>query len=261
MIYDIPHPLRNAKGIVYHAGQVLYGLLALVIAAGHRAAVVIVSDGTAHWVTLPMFRLIRTHVILSFHNTLWRWLSPKGDHWQRVTKVCGRVFANHCAAILVASRTISENIAMATKGRSSPIMEFLPTYLAADFDEILPVELDDQTFRVLFAGRVTRDKGALALIEMAELLRNRGCSAIEFNICGEGSALADVHKLVRAAGLDEIVRFHGQCSGPELKRMYGCAHVVVVPTTTDFREGFNQVVAEAALAGRIVVTSRVCPAI
>lgn len=62
-------------------------------------------------------------------------------------------------------------------------------------------------------------------------------------------------------GLDGIVRFHGQCSGPELKRMYGRSHVVVVPTTTDFREGFNQVVAEAALAGRIVVTSRVCPAI
>jgi glycogen(starch) synthase len=96
---------------------------------------------------------------------------------------------------------------------------------------------------------------------MAELLRSRGCTAVEFNICGQGSALADVHKLVRATGLDEIVRFHGQCSGPELKKMYEHAHVVVVPTTTDFRDGFNQVVAEAALAGRIVVTSRVCPAI
>jgi glycogen(starch) synthase len=84
---------------------------------------------------------------------------------------------------------------------------------------------------------------------------------MEFNICGAGSALADAHKLVRAMGLEQIVRFHGQCSGPELKRMYGLSHVVVVPTTTDFREGFNQVVAEAALAGRIVVTSRVCPAI
>jgi hypothetical protein len=73
-------------------------------------------------------------------------------------ELCSRVFANDCAAILVASRTISENIAMATKGRSKPIFEFLPTYLAADFDEISPVDLDDQTFRVLFAGRVTREK-------------------------------------------------------------------------------------------------------
>ena len=85
---------------------------------------------------------------------------------------------------------------MFTKCRSRSIFEFLPVYLAADFDEISPAGLDDQTFRVLFAERVTREKGALAVIEVADLLRSRRCSAIEFNICSKGSALSDAHKYV-----------------------------------------------------------------
>jgi glycosyltransferase involved in cell wall biosynthesis len=35
----------------------------------------------------------------------------------------------------------------------------------------------------------------------------------------------------------------------------------VVPTTVEFVEGFNQVVVEALLAGRPVITSSVCPAV
>ena len=39
------------------------------------------------------------------------------------------------------------------------------------------------------------------------------------------------------------------------------AHAVIVPTTSQFAEGFNQVVAEAVLSGRPVITSSVCPAV
>jgi glycosyltransferase involved in cell wall biosynthesis len=47
----------------------------------------------------------------------------------------------------------------------------------------------------------------------------------------------------------------------ELRRIYARAHSVIVPTTAEFAEGFNMVVAEAVLAGRPVVTSAVCPAV
>ena len=46
-----------------------------------------------------------------------------------------------------------------------------------------------------------------------------------------------------------------------MKDMYSRSHVVVVPTRTDFVEGFNQVIAEAVLAHRPVITSAVCPAL
>ena len=40
--------------------------------------------------------------------------------------------------------------------------------------------------------------------------------------------------------------------------MLAAAHVVIVPTTTAFVEGFNKVVIEGFLAGRPVITSSVC---
>jgi glycosyltransferase involved in cell wall biosynthesis len=43
--------------------------------------------------------------------------------------------------------------------------------------------------------------------------------------------------------------------------MFNQSHAVIVPTKTDFAEGFNQVVAESILSGRPVVTSSVCPAL
>ena len=46
-----------------------------------------------------------------------------------------------------------------------------------------------------------------------------------------------------------------------MREMYSQTHVVIVPTTTDFIEGFNKVVAEGILAGKPVITSSVCPAL
>jgi glycosyltransferase involved in cell wall biosynthesis len=46
-----------------------------------------------------------------------------------------------------------------------------------------------------------------------------------------------------------------------MREMFSRAHAVIVPTRTDFVEGFNQVVVEAVLSGRPVVTSAVCPAL
>ena len=64
-----------------------------------------------------------------------------------------------------------------------------------------------------------------------------------------------------AAPLGDRFRFHGHCQRHVMVEMFRTCRAVVVPTTTDFVEGFNQVVAESILAGRPVVTSDVCPAI
>ena len=43
--------------------------------------------------------------------------------------------------------------------------------------------------------------------------------------------------------------------------LIGQSHVIVVPTRTEFEEGFNMVCAESALSFRPLVTSPVCPAL
>jgi len=47
----------------------------------------------------------------------------------------------------------------------------------------------------------------------------------------------------------------------QMARAYERSHVVITPTTSSFEEGFCQVAAEAILAGRPLVASRVCPAV
>jgi glycogen(starch) synthase len=53
----------------------------------------------------------------------------------------------------------------------------------------------------------------------------------------------------------------GHLDRAELLAKYRSAHVVVVPTRNDFCEGYAQVVAEAVLLGRPVVTNKVVPAL
>src|SRR5262249_47279513 len=66
----------------------------------------------------------------------------------------------------------------------------------------------------------------------------------------------------KASGLtSEQFACHGHLSQPQMRAAFARCHAVIVPTTSDFIEGFNQVVVEAILASRPVVTSRICLAI
>ena len=114
---------------------------------------------------------------------------------------------------------------------------------------------------MLFAGRIERNKGVFDLLEIAKRFDTNGQRAISFDLCGEGSALPELRQRAAELSLSDRFRCHGHCDRATMRMKFEQSHIVVVPTTGDFVEGFNQVVAEAVLAGRPVVTSEVCPAL
>ncbi len=116
-------------------------------------------------------------------------------------------------------------------------------------------------FRVLFAGRVEHDKGVFDLLEIAKSFVSSGIKDIIFDICGNGSALESLRQQAKQANIDEFFICHGHCNKPQMREMFGKSHVVIVPTRTDFIEGFNRVVSESILSSRPVITSAVCPAL
>src|SRR5207302_954122 len=61
---------------------------------------------------------------------------------------------------------------------------------------------------------------------------------------------------VTERGLAALVRPLGRVSREELIAAYGQAHVVIVPTRSNFCEGLTGVASEAILTGRPVLTSR-----
>jgi glycosyltransferase involved in cell wall biosynthesis len=256
-----PIPFQNASGALYHLRQVCSAVQLLWRAILFRADVLVVVDGTAHWFALRAARWLGVAVVPTIHCVLW----PKGGALRGVPRLVAKVnrkfFARGAAAIMSASHDITRQITEVARGRPARVFEFLPTYRREQFADVGAPPPGRSPFRVLFAGRIERNKGVFDLLEIARRFDREGRRDIEFDLCGAGGALGELRGAVSAAGVQDRFRLHGHCDKPTMRRMFNDAHVVIVPTTTEFLEGFNQVVAEGVLSGRPVITSSICPAL
>ncbi len=106
----------------------------------------------------------------------------------------------------------------------------------------------------MFAGRIEEDKGVFDILEMAHRLPN-----VLFSLCGDGNQLPEIRRQVAMRGLGNVSAY-GKLDRPALIERYLAAHVVIVPTTSRFCEGYAMVVAEAILLLRPVITNPVVPA-
>jgi glycosyltransferase involved in cell wall biosynthesis len=256
-----PVPLPNASGIIYHLRQIWYGLHLLVSAIRFRANVVIASTGTTYWFVYSLFSWLGIKVIPSVHCTLWCKYLPIRRIDKLILALSRNFFAEDCYAAMAVSHDISKQISQLTGDRHQPIIEFFPTFRRSDFASLKPASRSDLSFSVLFAGRIEANKGVFDLLEIAKRFAREGNKDIVFHICGTGSALESLRLAATESGVDDCFVCHGYLSKPQMREMFDRSHVVVVPTRTDFIEGFNRVVCESILSGRPVVTSSVCPAL
>ncbi|WP_017719085.1 glycosyltransferase family 4 protein [Kamptonema formosum] len=256
-----PNPFRTASGLLYHLGQLRYGLGLIVSAVCFRADVAIIADGTTHWFVLSLLERLGVRAIPSLHCALWcKYTSPRTlEKW--ILKLNRYFFATGCSAILAASEDIAEQVEALTGGDLQPILKFLPAYRRTEFADVAEPDEKRSPFRVFFAGRIELDKGVFDLLKIAGGLADAGRHDIKFDLCGEGSALEPLRLAATQANLDSSFACHGYCNKPKMRQMFQQAHAVIVPTRTEFVEGFNQVIAESVLSGRPVVTSAVCPAL
>lgn len=256
-----PIPFRRASGLLYHLGQLLYGLQLIASAVRFRANAAVVADGTTHWFILSLLPLLGVQVIPSLHCGLWRKYMPQRRADKLILKLSQYLFASCCAAILTVSDEISEQVAQLTANRHQLIKRFSPTYRREQFALLNAPSEERSPFRVLFAGRIERDKGVFDLLEIAKRMRTLGRQDITFDLCGNGSALEELRLAAKLAGVESSFVCHNHYNKTQMREMFNQAHAVIVPTKTDFAEGFNKVVAEGVLSGRPVVTSAVCPAV
>lgn len=256
-----PNPLRLASGLLYQLGQLWYGLRLIASAIRFRSNVAVVADGTTHWFVLSVLSWLGVQVIPSLHCVLWRKYAPQRTSEKLSLKLNRNFFANRCTAILSASNDITEQVQQITAGQQQPIVEFLPTYRRTEFVGVGEPDENRSPFRVLFAGRIEQDKGVFELLEIAKRFAALGRQDITFAVCGDGSALESLRLAAKQAGVDSSFVCHGHCNKSQMRELFNRSHAVIVPTRTDFVEGFNQVVVEGVLSNRPVVTSAVCPAV
>ena len=173
IVENRPKPLRNPHGVFYHVSQVWYGLSLIVSALRFGADVAVVVSGTTHWFVLSLLTLARVKVIPCLHSSFW----PSG--YPQVRRTSSKViraldagFWRHCAeATLCVSPECQRQVETITGGRNGPIFQFRSQFYPDDFLSVAPPPPHDECpFRVIFVGRVQREKGAFDVVEIADRL-------------------------------------------------------------------------------------------
>ena len=249
------------SGILFNLGKFLYGVGLIASAICFRANFAVVADGTTHWFLLSLLVWLRIQVIPSLHCVLWPSDATQTRIKRLILELDRSLFTSGCAASLTVSDNISKQVAQITNGQHRLVVEFLPIYRRTEFEEVGVPDENRSPFRVFFASRLERDKGVFDLLEIAKRFMALGRQDIIFDVCGDGSELESLRLSSQLAGVDSLFSCHGYCNKLQMREMFSKSHVVIVPTRTDFVEGFNKVVAESVLAGRPVITSAVCPAL
>lgn len=103
--------------------------------------------------------------------------------------------------------------------------------------------------RVLFAGRVERQKDVPAIIRAVA-----GISGARLDVVGAGSQLRACRALAESLGVSDRVAFHGAVVPADLSDFYWTCDVF---TTPSLYEGYGRVFAEAAIHGAPSVGTRV----
>ena len=119
--------------------------------------------------------------------------------------------------------------------------------------ETLREELGVKGFSVVSAGRLVSWKGFKALIELwPEVMASRGDATL--TIIGDGPERETLEQLVRLLRLDDVVKFTGNVSRPEVLQRVRAADLFVLNTGY---EGLSHQLLEVMDMGTPIITTRI----
>ena len=251
---------RALSGLMFHAVQLCYALSLLASGLRFRATHALIDSGTTHWFALVLLRLAGIAVHPNFHNVYW----PDGHEPQGTVRCAvlrlDSLFFEHCVgAAFGVSPQCGHQVGVMSRGRTA-FFDYRAQFVRGDFGA-LPRPVLGNPMRIMFAGRVEENKGVFDILAICERLSARQPGRFVFDICGTGAASDELAKQVAARKLGHVVKLHGKLIRPELLKVYGASHLVIVPTRSTFCEGLPMVCAEAVIAGRPVLTSRLSNAL
>lgn len=257
-----PKPFGDAAGALYYLRELRYGLFLLKRAVRFHADVAILDSGCTFFFLFELFRFFGIKVVPVLHNALWPagfrpmtlparlllWLD--GFFWRR----------GPYAAVCV-SPECERQLREVTAKIRYPVYQIRAQFLREYFSGMAPPPRIRSPFRILFVGRINREKGVFDILDMAERIERRAPGRVLWEICGGGPDLESLRAVHAEKGLEDVVRIRGWTSLEELREAYGRAHAGIVPTRSSFIEGLAMTAAEAILAGRPIITNPVVPAL
>jgi glycogen(starch) synthase len=254
-------PKKAARGIWYHFGEIRYGLSLLATAVKFRADYAVIQSGSTHYFVLSVFRLFSIEVIPVLHNTLWpTGFRPKSFARRIVGKLDAAFFRWFATSTIGVSPECCRQVDEVTKGRHGPILEIRPQFDRKSFP-LRPPPPNAVPFRLVYAGRITRDKGVFDLLEIMRQVEQEIPGAVTLRICGDGHELGPLQSECEQMRLGNLVEIKGRVEPDILRQILSESHAAIVPTRSEFAEGMAMTAIEPVLLGRPVITSPVVPAL
>jgi glycogen synthase len=250
-------------GLMYHLGQLWYHSGLIASALRFRANALVVAN-TNYGFMLSLLRLFRIEVINSVHATFWPAMKRPDDRLvpRILLKLNGWFWRQAASATLCVSPECARQIREISGTVIGPIHVFCPQYHRQEFDALAAPQVERESpFRIMFAGRIERNKGVFDILAVADELERRHPGLVEWALCGSGSAEVELRAAVEASGLSDVFRLKGYLNRTEMFQELQRAHALIAPTTNEFTEGLNKVAVESILAGRPLVTTTGVPAI
>lgn len=247
-------PFAGAGGLRFHLGSILYAWQLARRARQFGADVALIDSGTAHYLPLVLFRLFGIAVAVNFHNVLWpQGFKPAASVARLANTLNGWFFRRHVFAVAGCSPECGRQV-MELAGRAVPFFEWRGQFRREGFPSG-SADWVKRPFRVLYSGRVERNKGALDIPMIAAELERRHPGLVRWDVCGDGSSLPALRDEVLRCGLSQVITVHGRLNRSELLPVYGTCHALIVLTRGDFCEGLPLVCAEAVICQRPIVTT------
>ena len=212
----------------------------------------------SYWPTLP-----------SQHEFYWR--APGQNWYSRLPKqVLGRVALamltresqkaqlafRHAYCVSAASRKVLVEAGV-------PVSHARIIHTGLDVTRYLSNGAEDvhhkkqQSLNLLYAGRITPEKGIDTVIEaMTKLVHGQGKRNVRFSLAGSGSAEYENHlrQLVNQAGLADYVSFLGWKPPEEMPGLLHQYDVLLLPSI--WPEPFSRAVLEGMISGLVVIAAR-----
>lgn len=260
----INRPKPTTSGLRYHFDMARWTKARLREMEAAGAQTVVLTDAAQYWFVTEPFRRRGMRFVNSFHCAIRSLGHRKLSPHELLIHMSSRIHMAEADPSMVIVEPILDELAAMPGACKRDTFLLRPDYHQEQFSGFEPPAiaqgLQDEV-RVIFAGRVTRNKGVFDLIEMAELLGARNGPRVHFDVHGTGSHLDELKAEVVRRGLEDRVTVHGFTAGAQLLDHYRRADVVIVPTRSDFEEGVAKSVIEGVLTLRPVVTSQACPSI
>lgn len=257
-------PQPGGRSLRYHLSQVgwMHGVIGEMEDRG--VGVVVLTAAIHYWWVVFPFRRRGMKFINSLHGSIRALSHKRLSPHEALIRLTSRLHLAFGDPTMVISPTIRCALSKEAGSGRRETFQLLPDYdraMFADFGPPSIAKCQQDVVNVIFAGRVTENKGVFDLLTAAEELARRKGPAVHFHIHGEGEALDRLRETAASSPARDVVHIYGFTGGSELKRRYADADIVVVPTRSDLEEGLAKSVVEGVLALRPTVTSRACPSI